>query len=62
MEGHWKFLGEGGIVKAKLCEEKYEAKLEFPVGEEVQQKNREGNSYEFFLELHIKSMYLSVQK
>ena len=38
MEGHWKFLGEGGIVKAKFCEEKYETKLEFPVGEEVQQK------------------------
>ena len=35
MEGHWKFLGGGGgggVLKAKLLEEKYEAKLEFPWG------------------------------
>ena len=38
MEGHWKFLGGGGVLKAKLLEEKYEAKLEFPGGEEVQNK------------------------
>ena len=33
MEGHWKFLGGvGECLKAKLLEEKYEAKLEFPGG------------------------------
>ena len=32
MEGHWKFVGGGGVLKAKLLEEKYEAKLEFPRG------------------------------
>ena len=38
MEGHWKFLGGGGegegkgVLKAKLFEEKCEAKLEFPGG------------------------------
>ena len=32
MEGHPKFLGAGGILKAKLLEEKYETKLEFPGG------------------------------
>ena len=30
MEGHWKFLGGRGLLKAKLLEEKYKAKLEFP--------------------------------
>ena len=29
MEGHKKFLGGGGILKAKILETKYEAKLEF---------------------------------
>ena len=28
MEGHWKYLG-GGVLKAKILEAKYEAKLEF---------------------------------
>ena len=36
MEGHWKFLGEGGggggVSKAKILEAKYETKLEFPWG------------------------------
>ena len=31
-EGHWKFLGGREVLKAKLLEEKYEAKLEFPGG------------------------------
>ena len=30
MEGHWKFLGGGGVLKVKILEAKYEAKLEFP--------------------------------
>ena len=33
MQGHWKFLGGGGgILKAKLLEQKYESKLEIPGG------------------------------
>ena len=38
MEGHWKFLGGGGVLKAKILEAKYEAKLEFSWGMEVQNK------------------------
>ena len=30
MEGHWKFLGGGGVLKAKCLEAMYENKLEFP--------------------------------
>ena len=30
MEGHWKFLRGRELLKAKILEEKYEAKLEFP--------------------------------
>ena len=29
-EGHWKFLGGGGVLEAKFSEVKYEAKLELP--------------------------------
>ena len=38
MEGHWKFLGGGGggVLKVKILEAKYEAKLEFPGGRGVQ--------------------------
>ena len=32
MEGHWKFLGGGGVLKAKFLEEMYTNKLEFPGG------------------------------
>ena len=32
MEGHWKFLGGGGVLKAKFLEKMYENKLEFPGG------------------------------
>ena len=38
MEGHWKFLGGGGVLKVKILEAKYEAKLEFPMGRGVQNK------------------------
>ena len=37
-EGHWKFLGGGGDLKAKLLEGQYEVKLEFPGGVGVQNK------------------------
>ena len=30
MEGHRKFLGDGGVFKVKILEAKYKAKLEFP--------------------------------
>ena len=33
MEGHWKFLGGRGVLRAKILEAKYEAKLEFLGGE-----------------------------
>ena len=32
MEGHWKFLGGGGVLKVKLLEAMSENKLEFPGG------------------------------
>ena len=49
MEGCWKFLRGGGVLKAKLLEEKYEAKLEFPGGEEVQnRKSSIGGSMDIF--------------
>ena len=38
MEGHWKFLGGGGVLKAKFLEAMYENKLEFPEGRGVQNK------------------------
>ena len=37
-EGHWKFLGGGGVLKTKFLEEMYENKLEFPGGRGVQNK------------------------
>ena len=33
MEGHWKFLGGGGIFIAEFLEAMYENKPEFPEGE-----------------------------
>ena len=33
MEGHWKFLGGGGVLKAKFLEAMYENKPEFPEGQ-----------------------------
>ena len=32
MESHRKFPGGGGVLKVKILEAKYEAKLEFPTG------------------------------
>ena len=32
MEGHWKFLGGGRVLKDKYLEAMYENKLEFPGG------------------------------
>ena len=32
MKGHWKFLGGGGVLKAKFLKPLYENKLEFPEG------------------------------
>ena len=45
--------GEGGVFKAKLLEEKYEAKLEFPGGwGGAKWKTFCGGEYGYFLELH----------
>ena len=38
MEGHGKFLGGGGSLKAKFLEAMYENKPELPSGEGVQNK------------------------
>ena len=40
MEGHWKFLGGGGVLKAKFLEEMCENKLKFPGGEGGCQKKK----------------------
>ena len=52
MEGHWKFLGEGGVLKAKILEEMYENKLESPGGRVggggAKQKTFHGGSMDIF--------------
>ena len=40
MEGHWKFLGEGGVLKSNFLEKMYENKLEFPGGRGVVQNKK----------------------
>ena len=54
MEGHWKFLWGGGVLKAKFLEEMYENKLEFPGGGGggCKTKNLPWGEYGYFLELH----------
>ena len=58
MEGHWKFLGGGGVLKAKFLEAMYQNKPEFPEGQGgggAKQKTFSGGSmeYGYFLDLHI---------
>ena len=54
MEGHWKFLGGGGVLKTKFVEALYENKLEFPGGEGgCKTKNLPWGGYGYFLELYI---------
>ena len=49
MEGHRKFLGGGGVLKVKILEAKYEAKLEFPGGMGgAKQKTFRGGSMDIF--------------
>ena len=45
--------GGGGVLKAKILDAKYEAKLEFP-GEGGGVQNKNLREYGYFLELHIK--------
>ena len=53
MEGYWKFLGVGGILKAKFVEEMYENKAQIPRGGGgVQNKKPFMGEYGYFLELH----------
>ena len=48
MEGHQKFLGEGGL-KVKIFEAKYEAKLDFPRGRwGAKQKTFRGGNMDIF--------------
>ena len=55
MKGHRKFLGGGGVLKAKLIVEMYENKLEFSGGRGggCKTKNLPWREYGYFLELHI---------
>ena len=54
-EGHWKYLGGGGVFKSQNLEEKYEAKLKFPGGECLGgAKKPFCGEYGYFLELHNK--------
>ena len=49
MEGHWKFLGGGGVLKAKFLEAMYENRLELPGGEGgAKQKTFCGGSLDIF--------------
>ena len=49
MEGHRKFLGGGGVLKAKILEAKYEAEVEFPGGKGgAKQKIFRGGSMDIF--------------
>ena len=49
MEGHWKYPWEG-VLKPKILEAKYEAKLEFPSGRGgAKQKTFHGGSMDIFL-------------
>ena len=57
MEGHWEFLGEG-VLKAKILEAKYEAKLEFPWGRGgAKPKTFHGGSKEIFWNCTIEKEY-----
>ena len=48
-EGHRNFLGGGGVLKVKILEAKYEAKLEFPRGSGgAKQKTFRGGSMDIF--------------
>ena len=49
MEGHWKFLGGEGVLKAKFLEAMYENKLEYPGGRGgAKQKPGNGGSMDIF--------------
>ena len=54
MEGLLKFLGGGRVLKAKILEAKYEAKMGYPGGQGCK-KNLLWGEYGYFLELHIAS-------
>ena len=42
-----------GVLSPKILEEKYDAKVEFPGGGGVQNKNLPWGEYGYFLEMHI---------
>ena len=48
MEGHRKFLGGGGVLRAKILEAMYEDKTEFPVGMGCKTKTFCGGSMDIF--------------
>ena len=49
MEGYWKFLGGGGVLKAKFLEAMYENKLEFSGGGGGGVQNREPSMGEVWI-------------
>jgi len=54
MEGHWKFLGAGGLT-AKILEAKYEA---YGGGGSAKQKTFPQREYGYVLVLHNEEVYL----
>ena len=52
MESHQKFLGGGGVLKAKLLEAKCEAKLEFPV------QNRKNPLLGVYCTVHLLELHI----
>ena len=65
MEGHWKFPGGGGVLKAKFLEAMYENKLEFPGRGGCKTKTFLGGSMDifwnctFFTRVNIPLFFLS---
>ena len=57
MEGHWKFLGVGGVLKGNILEAKFEVKLEFQGGlgggGGSKTKNLRWVEYGYFVELCV---------
>ena len=63
MEGHWKFLGEGGL-KTQNFRSKMKLNWNFPGGGwgGTKQKTFRGGEYGYFLELHILRVVCAVLK
>ena len=62
MEGLWKFLGGGGVLKDKFLEARYESTLEFPWGGrrrgDAKQKAVCGGSVDIFWNCTLEHYFL----